>query len=92
MQSQIIGMQSSLDRILSVIQANNANFAPQTQFSDEMITSQATSYMTSNQLSRGGALQYYAAGTSEMPRQGGDRSFPPLPGFAPPVSVITFTP
>jgi len=85
MQSQMIGMQSSLDRILSAIQANNAqnvNFHPQPQFSHGNPSEHPASYASSSQSSRG--LDYYSPSSADSVRQYGSRNFPPLPGFAPP--------
>lgn len=85
MQSQMIGMQSSLDRILSAIQANNAqnaHFHQQSQFPRP--AEHPASYISSTQSSRG--LEYYTSPITDAPRQDGSRDFPALPGFAPPVS------
>ena len=88
MQSQMIGMQSSLDRILSAIQTNNAqnaNFVPQPHFPPGVPAAQSAPYIGSGQASRG--LEYYPTSTpDETARQNG-RNFPPLPGFAPPVGL-----
>ncbi|KAF8590908.1 hypothetical protein K439DRAFT_1116990 [Ramaria rubella] len=83
MQSQMIGMQSSLDRILNAIQANTAaqqtTFAPQPHFSSGI---PAPSPYATAQSARG--LEYYSSGAEDITRQNGHRTFPPLPGFAPP--------
>ncbi|KAF9012314.1 hypothetical protein BDQ17DRAFT_1232266 [Cyathus striatus] len=80
MQSQMIGMQSSLDRILSAIQ---------TQQSAASMSQQSAMY-SSNVPSE---VHRDASGISAAHRNGFDmgppstertRSFPPLPGFAPP--------
>lgn len=86
MQSQMIGMQSSLDRILAVVQQNqpmsqpmmynnnseNLNISPQMPF-----------------LRRNGADIYNNNNPSgEAPPRS---RFPPLPGFAPPVRKAHIT-
>lgn len=71
MQSQMIGMQSSLDRILTAVQ-------PQIQTNPA--ASQPQPYSSSPRRDSAG----YAIPTSTS-RNG--ESFPPLPGFAPPVSI-----
>jgi hypothetical protein len=79
MQSQMIGMQSSLDRILAALQAQQTNAA---------LPQQPIPYAT-------GPGQGNYRDTSPYPgtiRNGTGmgnntgRSFPPLPGFPPPVS------
>ena len=90
MQSQMIGMQSSLDRILSAIQANmaqNSTFHPQPQFSHGIPAEHPAPYASSSQSSRG--LEYCSSSSTDAEQQGGGRNFPPLPGFAPPVSRRT---
>ena len=76
MQSQMIGMQSSLDRILSAVQTQTGN-GPQ------LYT----------------PMEAHRDGTPITHRNGFDagpastmRSFPPLPGFIPPVSLVLLRP
>ncbi|KAF8629647.1 hypothetical protein AX17_005586 [Amanita inopinata Kibby_2008] len=79
MQSQMIGMQSSLDRILAALQ---------TQQTSTAVAQQSIPYSTNMGLSN----YREGSGFSATPRNGfeitsetGERgSFPPLPGFAPP--------
>ncbi|KAF8530530.1 hypothetical protein BU17DRAFT_35754 [Hysterangium stoloniferum] len=73
MNSTMLGMQSSLDRILSAIQGNNGN---DIGFSSGIPP--PTSY---GQPSRG--VEFYSQDDAGRPN-GGARQFPPLPGFAPP--------
>ena len=72
MQSQMIGMQSSLDRILSAVQTQNGN-APQ--------------LYTPMEAHRDGNPITHRNGFDAGPAPA-VRSFPPLPGFAPPVSLV----
>jgi hypothetical protein len=72
MQSQMIGMQSSLDRILSAVQTQNGN-APQ--------------LYTPMEAHRDGNPITHRNGFDAGPASA-VRSFPPLPGFAPPVSLV----
>ncbi|KAJ7925303.1 hypothetical protein B0H13DRAFT_2229765 [Mycena leptocephala] len=67
MQSQMIGMQSSLDRILSAVQTQGAG--PQPPYSPHP--------------SRDGP-EYTSRNGFDGPSAAERRSFPPLPGFAPP--------
>jgi hypothetical protein len=79
MQSQMIGMQSSLDRILLAVQTQQPNAA---------MSQQQSLYSTGANSSRD------AQGYIPQHRNGFDmssglpRSFPSLPGFAPPVSIF----
>lgn len=79
MQSQMIGMQSSLDRILAALQAQQTNAA---------LPQQPVPYATgAGQGNYRDASPYPATirnGTGIGNNTG--RSFPPLPGFPPPVS------
>ena len=75
MQSQMIGMQSSLDRILSAVQTQNGN-GPHPQLFTPMEAHRDGNSITHH---RNG---FDAGPTSAM------RSFPPLPGFTPPVSHV----
>jgi hypothetical protein len=91
----MIGMQSSLDRILTAIESNNAqnaNFSPQSHFPPAMPGmpgAHSAPFLGSDQSSRG--LDYYpTSGSDEAARQNG-KSFPPLPGFAAPVSFHLFS-
>lgn len=78
----MIGMQSSLDRILSAIQTQNQAMAPSPVYNN----GGRDSAMLSGQMHNMRNDMYNSSGSSEhMPRSG--RSFPPLPGFAPPVNV-----
>lgn len=73
MQSQMIGMQSSLDRILSAVQTQNGN-SPQL-------------YTPMEAHREGTAITHHRNGFDAGPAPA-MRSFPPLPGFAPPVSLV----
>ena len=72
MQSQMIGMQSSLDRILSAVQSQNVN-GPQ--------------LYTPMEAHRDGNPITHRNGFDAGPAPA-IRSFPPLPGFTPPVSLV----
>jgi hypothetical protein len=72
MQSQMIGMQSSLDRILSAVQTQNGN---------------ASQLYTHMEPHRDGNPITHRNGFDAGPASAA-RSFPPLPGFAPPVSLV----
>ena len=80
MQSQMIGMQSSLDRILSAIQQNQAAMQHATGYSggprDGPVLPPPIPPL------RNGPDNYNPGEGSSRPK------FPPLPGFAPPVSPI----
>jgi hypothetical protein len=81
MQSQMIGMQSSLDRILSAVQTQQSNTA----------MAQQPMYSNGSGSSRDvpGFLPPHRNGFEMGPGPNErTRSFPPLPGFAPPVSDI----
>lgn len=80
MQSQMIGMQSSLDRILSAVQSQA--FGNQNQ-----AYSMSTSREGSGFMPRNGYDIHGHVGQSSQPRSQ-TRSFPPLPGFAPPVRSL----
>ncbi|KAF8738065.1 hypothetical protein AX14_012041 [Amanita brunnescens Koide BX004] len=77
MQSQMIGMQSSLDRILSALQA---------QPTHPGLPQQPVLYATSVGQSDYRDISPYSATTrnGNGPGSSTGRSFPPLPGFAPP--------
>ena len=88
MQSQMIGMQSSLDRILNAIQA-------QTQATAAIV--QQAVYATDGggggpppgpPSARNGADMYGSPGQSGEGTPARPRGFPPLPGFAPPVRLL----
>jgi len=72
MQSQMIGMQSSLDRILSVVQTQNGN-GPHPQLYPPHMEAHRD----------GNSLTHHRNGFDAGPAPA-MRSFPPLPGFAPP--------
>ncbi|KAF9461258.1 hypothetical protein BDZ94DRAFT_1290760 [Collybia nuda] len=76
MQSQMIGMQSSLDRILSAVQTQQANtaMAQQPMYSNGSGPRDAPGFLPPH---RNG----FEMGQGQNERA---RSFPPLPGFAPP--------
>ena len=80
MQSQMIGMQSSLDRILAAVQAQAmpppGAFPPTPR-------SENGSYSASGVRPPPGV---YDPALMQDDRPGSARQFPPLPGFAPPVS------
>ncbi|KAL0955830.1 hypothetical protein HGRIS_002032 [Hohenbuehelia grisea] len=82
MQSQMIGMQSSLDRILTVVQSQaqvNSPMPPPPGFPPGSIPSNGQHpYPSSMNSSRNG---FEGPGPSGEPSR---RAFPPLPGFAPP--------
>lgn len=80
MQSQMIGMQSSLDRILAALQTQPANAA---------LPQQPVLYATSVGPSNYRDVSPYPATirNGNGPGNNPGRSFPPLPGFAPPVSI-----
>ncbi|KAH9839381.1 uncharacterized protein C8Q71DRAFT_704427 [Rhodofomes roseus] len=79
MQSQMIGMQSSLDRILSaIIQQSQATSALVQQ---SVYTNGGPSAIPPI---RNGMDMYGSPGPSDGPPVRQNRSFPPLPGFAPP--------
>ncbi|KAF8532542.1 hypothetical protein JB92DRAFT_2688064 [Gautieria morchelliformis] len=93
MQSQMIGMQSSLDRILAAIQSNttqNANFPSQSQIPSGISAAHSAHYGSPDESFKG--LEYYSSSsTNEAARQSGSRKFPPLPGFAaPPHKYATY--
>ena len=71
MQSQMIGMQSSLDRILSAVQ-------PQIQ-----TASQPQPYSTCSPRRDGAGYPIPISNSRNA------ESFPPLPGFAPPVNLYS---
>ena len=81
MQSQMIGMQSSLDRILSAVQPQNGG--------PSMPPPHPGMYMEVHRDAAGMPIQHRngfdpAGGPADR-----GRSFPPLPGFAPPVSLYS---
>ncbi|KAI0066090.1 hypothetical protein BV25DRAFT_1820951 [Artomyces pyxidatus] len=86
MQSQMIGMQSSLDRILAAIQSQsqaNAGVMPPPIYPPGMPGREGPGYVTNVSDTRTGLEQYDPA-LMEDQRAAGPRTFPPLPGFAPP--------
>ncbi|EED85411.1 predicted protein [Postia placenta Mad-698-R] len=80
MQSQMIGMQSSLDRILSAIHAQSQQTAAIVQHS--IYANGAPPPMPPPL--RNGVDLYGSPGPVDGPSRPVPRSFPPLPGFAPP--------
>ncbi|KDQ21520.1 hypothetical protein BOTBODRAFT_99872 [Botryobasidium botryosum FD-172 SS1] len=78
-QSQVIGMQSSLDRILSALQSNEAISGGQASFPPNQAP---RDFASSSRSAVGGA--YYPSSDERSPPPGGQPRFPPLPGFAPP--------
>jgi hypothetical protein len=86
MQSQMIGMQSSLDRILSAVQS--PAFGNQHQgYSGSMGPGRdSPGFMSRNGYDTHG----HVGAQSSQPRSQ-SRSFPPLPGFAPPVRSFTIS-
>lgn len=83
MQSQMIGMQSSLDRILSAIHAQSQQTAAIVQHS--IYANGAPPPMPPPL--RNGVDLYGSPGPVDGPSRPVPRSFPPLPGFAPPVRL-----
>ena len=79
MQSQMIGMQSSLDRILAAIQQNQSG-PPQSSYNREP----GPPGMGGNMPPMRGGDMY---GSPGAPDGRGGKMFPPLPGFAPPVRI-----
>ncbi len=75
MQSQMIGLQSSLDRILSAIQNQNQPVV-QPNRSSPVISGPLPPIRTHSEMYNS------SPGQGEGPSR---RTFPPLPGFAPPV-------
>ncbi|GBE81182.1 hypothetical protein SCP_0309090 [Sparassis crispa] len=78
MQSQMIGMQSSLDRILSAIQTQNQA----TQAIVQSVYANGGGPPPAPPI-RNGVDMYSSSGPAESSSRSG-RAFPPLPGFAPP--------
>ncbi|KAG8906158.1 hypothetical protein FRB99_007472 [Tulasnella sp. 403] len=97
MQSQMIGMQSSLDRILNALQSNNGQF-PTSSTPPNMQNPQATAFPRSAPTDISGfaqpqmqAVNQSSTTASAAPYYPSDErsrnppsKFPPLPGFAPP--------
>jgi hypothetical protein len=87
MQSQMIGMQSSLDRILSAVQSpsqsNNQQLGYSTNVGQGSTRDAGPSYPLRNRYV--GYIQGWD-NTNLFSRS----SFPPLPGFAPPVCLPRF--
>ncbi|KAG2366321.1 hypothetical protein BDR07DRAFT_1396730 [Suillus spraguei] len=81
MQSQMIGMQSSLDRILSTVQSQA--YGTQHQGYSGGMTSGPSRDSTGFTSRNGYDTHGHVGGQSSQPRSQ-TRSFPPLPGFAPP--------
>ncbi|KAI5120651.1 hypothetical protein M0805_007988 [Coniferiporia weirii] len=86
MQSQMIGLQSSLDRILNAIQGQAsapAVYAPGVSSSSSR-DSQGV-YLPANGPPRGSVDIFNPSDAPDAPsHRGQSKSFPPLPGFAPP--------
>ncbi len=88
MQSQMIGMQSSLDRILSAIQTQQANGAlpgPQTAAAPVYPPPTGDPLRDGPGVSPPNNGFDFGPGPSDR-----TKSFPPLPGFAPPVRYKVF--
>ncbi|THH21337.1 hypothetical protein EW146_g187 [Bondarzewia mesenterica] len=84
MQSQMIGMQSSLDRILAAIQnQNQANIGVMQPPMYPTSMRDGPGYVTNISGTRTGLDPYESMPSSDQ-RTSSQRSFPPLPGFAPP--------
>lgn len=87
MQSQMIGLQSSLDRILSAIQnqvPHAANYAHNITSASARDINNA--YVHTNGPPRGSVDIFNPSDPGNPPQRPRQKSFPPLPGFAPPVS------
>lgn len=93
MQSQMIGLQNSLDRILNVIQGGqsvpgNGSF-PSPPYDQSMPPPPQGRDMQGVYLPANGPprtnVDIFNPQTSGSPRSSSGKSFPPLPGFAPPV-------
>ena len=84
MQSQMIGMQSSLDRILSAIQSQNQVMAQGPVYPQGGGSSRDSPVIPGPMPPvRNNVELYNSPGQVDGPSR--TRSFPPLPGFAPPV-------
>ncbi|EJD03045.1 uncharacterized protein FOMMEDRAFT_20217 [Fomitiporia mediterranea MF3/22] len=85
MQSQMIGLQSSLDRILSAIQGQ---VAPAGRYGQNNPAAAARDmqgvYVTANGPPRGSVDIFNPSEAADQPQRHPAKSFPPLPGFAPP--------
>lgn len=79
MQSQMIGMQSSLDRILSAVQQNQAASAGPGMYGNGSREYHRSRFKHNSLSYADGYAPPTGDGPSSRPR------FPPLPGFAPPV-------
>lgn len=92
-QSQVIGMQSSLDRILNVLQSNPAFigqpppnvYCPPQSPGDRPHYPPSMPVASSSRTNIGGT--YYPSSSERSPTPNGQPRFPPLPGFAPPVGI-----
>ncbi|KAI8972188.1 hypothetical protein BD414DRAFT_469566 [Trametes punicea] len=83
MQSQMIGMQSSLDRILSAIQSQNQAMVQGSVYPPGGGSSRDSPVITGSMPSvRNNVEMYNSPSQGDGPSR--PRSFPPLPGFAPP--------
>lgn len=95
MQSQMIGLQSSLDRILAHLQTQGHLPSPQPAQGDNYSSNMAGNsrnmqgpYMPANGPPRGTVDLFNppeAGASGDHPSPRNQRSFPPLPGFVPPV-------
>jgi hypothetical protein len=86
MQSQMIGMQSSLDRILAAIQSQavaNGSIASSPMYPPR----DGPGYVTNNVSGMRSQPDVYDPALLQDQRPG-QRQFPPLPGFAPPESIF----
>lgn len=87
MQSQMIGLQSSLDRILSAVQGQ---VQPSVSYGHNMTGSPARDihgvYMSANGPPRGSVDIFNPSEAGDQSQRNQTKQFPPLPGFAPPVS------
>lgn len=84
MQSQMIGMQSSLDRILAAIQSQSqANMGVMQPPQYPVGLRDGPGYVTNISGTRTGLDPYESMPSSDQ-RVSNQRTFPPLPGFAPP--------
>ncbi|KAF8161081.1 hypothetical protein B0H34DRAFT_781703 [Crassisporium funariophilum] len=81
MQSQMIGMQSSLDRILSAVQTQNSNSGPIPQQHPPLYPPHLEAHRGDGTGLPHQHRNGFEAGPSVAERM---RAFPPLPGFAPP--------
>ncbi|KAI0051905.1 hypothetical protein FA95DRAFT_148546 [Auriscalpium vulgare] len=91
MQSQMIGMQSSLDRILAAVQSQGAHAHPGGMPPPVYPPHRdGPGYVTNVSDTRTGVQPQYDPALMQDQRASGSRPFPPLPGFAPPVCSVYF--